>query len=146
MSRRAKGRWPGRQRNLSWAFRATTYQCALGAIRVSKHHAWLDQWLVTCQCRQWVWLTADNPGALRCPDEVNLASQKQLIGMLEKEGVVFVPASARGDGDLWPVEQGFLIAGMTLLRAKRLGRQFGQVALLHGVLGSRARIIWLAAN
>lgn len=134
------------ERRWSWLFRATGYFCERGMLRVGRKSAWLDCWLAEAGEQHWVWVTADNPGAVLDGAERNAAAQSVLLARLARWGLNVMPMSAVADAGDWPVEYGYLCCGVGVSKARRIGREFGQLAVLAGTRKGRVRIIWLAGS
>jgi hypothetical protein len=150
MSRQARKRWRHQQKNAryrySWIFRATSYRSELGALAVGERHPWLDEWLRAKGQRYWIWLTAENPAALQCAEAANKSARNELATLLTELQMPRLSVVAQAAAGDWPEEAGELCAGLPLGKARRLGKKFGQLALLAGKYQGRARIVWLAAN
>lgn len=85
--------------------------------------------------RSAAFLTAWNPYSRPTPLEQNKAAQTELRQRLAQEGLSLLEGEGRGaDGD-WPPEPSILALGCSKKLAKKLGRQFGQNA-----------IVWAGAN
>ncbi len=88
----------------------------------------------------WAILTAWNPGAKQRTLAENEARQAALKGALVGERW---RAGVNGEG-AW-AEPSLIVSGLPLRRALRLGRDFGQLALIWGC-GQRAALVWCAAG
>ncbi len=75
-------------------------------------------------------ITAFNPSALPCTDEENEQRQAYLRRRVESLGLAFVEGESTAADGSWR-ESTLLCTGMTLHIALDLGREFGQVAILH---------------
>lgn len=88
----------------------------------------------------WAILTAWNPGAEQRTLAENEARQAALQEELAGERWC---AGVNGEG-AW-AEPSVIVSGLPLRRALRLGRDFGQLALIWGC-GQRAALVWCAAG
>lgn len=142
------------------AFAATTFcvhapECHI-PIRVNRpSHAngdgALDRLLEQCGVREYAFITAHNPNAERHSEPFNAAAQERLRNHLQQRGFAFFPGvgkpSAPDSGDEpWPDEPSFLVLGISKAAAQRLGREFGQAAIVHGALGAPATIAWCTSR
>lgn len=86
---------------------------------------------------RWGIVTAWNPGGAQAGSAENDTAQTRLTGRVQG----WSPLSGfNGDGG-WR-EDTLILRGVPLREAARLGRQFGQAAILWGV-GRRAALVWL---
>lgn len=136
-----------RRRQLAAAYRASLYRAGEWSIHIDQRHPALDAALADLGFRQWAFLTAVNPSSCRLTDADNHGRMQALLQALKRcrqpfilgESIALAPAR-HGD---WPPEAGVLLPGLALGRARRLARRFGQNALVAGVRGRRARLVWL---
>ncbi|MFC4637194.1 DUF3293 domain-containing protein [Deinococcus hohokamensis] len=87
--------------------------------------------------QRWALITAWNPGGLRQPPAVNHTAQARL--QAATRAWPQQPA-VNGHGE-W-AEPALLLLGLPLPEALRLGRAFGQAAVLFGT-GLRVALVWL---
>lgn len=137
----ARGRTPAREA----AYRAAAYIVLLpGArrltLRVGRCEPALDRLLARHALRDWAFLTAWNPqGAVLAPGR-NAQRQRGLRRSLR--GVrLLLPGAGWADDATW-CEASLLAVPLSSSRAMRLGRQFGQLAVLVGTRGGSARLAW----
>ena len=75
-------------------------------------------------------LTAWNPGSRRRANEINQAAQCELEATLRAAALpLFAGVGVDPNGN-WPGEQSVLVLGIGRERAERLGRHYGQIAIL----------------
>ncbi|MFN0204067.1 MAG: 2-amino-4-hydroxy-6-hydroxymethyldihydropteridine diphosphokinase [Bacteroidia bacterium] len=125
------------------AYQQTNYKvAALGfSIRVGEENEQLTQYLQQNQVLEWAFLTAWNPFSEEFSFSENGKRNEALETLLSDykrwkgEGV--------GENSGWQPEESFFIENITLEKAKTLGRQFQQNALLWGKYGEPAQLIWL---
>ncbi len=86
---------------------------------------------------RWAVVTAWNPAGRKTDAVPNVAAQARLAAA--SQGWCPLPGW-NGDG-AWR-EEALILRGVSLREAARLGRQFGQAAVVWGV-GRRAALVWL---
>jgi hypothetical protein len=59
----------------------------------------------------------------------------------ERRGYTAFPGEGIGDDGQWPPERSLLILGIARDDARRLGREFGQLAIVHGEKGGPAMLL-----
>ena len=111
-------------------------------LRVGDRSSQLDRMLVANRCRQWAFLTAWNPGSEIQSPLRNTARQRRLLRALQGNGYRWLPGLGDGDDGEWPAEPSLLVLGMPMHEAVRVGRHFGQNAVLVGKLGQCAMLVW----
>ena len=89
---------------------------------------------------RWAVLTAYNPGGRQRARQPNESAQRKLEERLA--GFPCLPG-INGEG-AW-TEASVIVSGLTLRSALRLGREFAQVAVLHGS-GRRAALVWCTSG
>ncbi|WP_235910280.1 DUF3293 domain-containing protein [Deinococcus kurensis] len=87
--------------------------------------------------QRWAILTAWNPGAQPTSADLNRARQAQLTA----EAQSWAPLPGWNGEGAWR-EDTVILRGVPLPEAVRLGRRFGQAAVVWGV-GRRAALVWL---
>jgi len=110
-------------------------------IRIGSHHERLDEMLDDHQCDAWSYITASNPASDLLSDEQNAGRNRKLESLLESQSFVFYRGEGIGSDPTWPAEASFLILGISREAAMRLGRQFGQNAIVCGVRGEAAELV-----
>jgi len=94
--------------------------------------------------QSWVVITADNPGSRLLSVAENRPRQQELSELLASLGLRCWPAENLAMAGDWPPENGFFAMGSPLdrRRAKALGRQMGQNAVLFGTATGAAELLW----
>lgn len=132
--------------DLTAAFHATAYRCFLptGAVdvRIGKGCAAVDALCERLGYGEWCVVTAANPGAARLPEAENRLGNEALRARLGLARLPAFPAENRADVEGWPVEEGYLVMGIAAAKARELGRDFGQAAVVCGAAGESARLVW----
>ena len=59
---------------------------------------------------------------------------------IARHGYQWLPGEGRARSGDWPPEQSFLILGIPVSEARILGRRYGQLAIVVGRLGKKARL------
>jgi hypothetical protein len=131
---------------LHTAYLRTTYwveaRPAPIALRVGERSRALDRVLAQHRGRQWAFVTAWNPQSQPVASWRNVARDAQLRHRLARAGYRWLPALGEGDDPDWTPEPSVLVLGMSAPDAARLGRRFGQNAVVIGKLGGRATLLW----
>lgn len=91
----------------------------------------------------WALVTPFNPRGQTIDGNRNSANLEKLRSELLKAGQTFFAACNRDPGGHWPDEDGFLIIDPEPQLPERLGRLFGQHAILRGEPGQPSRLVWL---
>ncbi|MGY2892420.1 DUF3293 domain-containing protein [Deinococcus sp. UYEF24] len=89
---------------------------------------------------RWAVLTAYNPGSSQRARQANEDAQRKLEAQLSSFPCL---PGVNGEGE-W-AEASVIVFGLPLRSALRLGREFAQVAVLHGS-GRRAALVWCASG
>jgi hypothetical protein len=128
------------------AFERTTYLARLPdgrsvRIRVGKQCAALDELLASHGASTWCYVTAWNPGARPLAAAENAARHEELLAALRLLGKPFFEGEGVPDDPGWEPERSVLVLGIALAEARALGRRFGQLAIVAGRAGERARLV-----
>lgn len=91
----------------------------------------------------WAILTAWNPGAIPTAAATNRHAAARLAAQLDRLGMPCWPG-LNHDGDGGHAEPSLLVPGLAAADADALAAQFGQLALVAGVIGGPARLRILA--
>ncbi|MCW3095671.1 MAG: hypothetical protein JWL77_1289 [Chthonomonadaceae bacterium] len=125
------------------AYRRTAYRVDDGGdsfeFRIGIRHPKLDALLDRHKARSWAFVTAYNPYSQPLDDRANRRRQAAF------ERSLFLPfLHGKGQGLVgnWTPEASVLLMGITPQRARRLGSQWEQAAVVIGVRGGRPRLQW----
>lgn len=134
-------------RELEAAYRRTRYRVSLpggGAIelRIGQRSRAVDRVLAVCGYRHWAFVTAANPGSRPLPAWRNQARTQGLARTLVAAGFRALLGFGEPEQGGWIPEASFLVLGMTASRARRLGRQFQQNAIVAGRRGRAGALHW----
>ena len=110
-------------------------------MRVEESCAELDALLTDHGVSTWAYITASNPGSRQLSDEDNSARLRELEADVDTLGVRAYPGEGVADDGRWPPESSLRILGIAQDDAVRLGRRYGQVAVVCGELGSAAKLV-----
>ena len=106
--------------------------------------------LETCLGRRGVtsacFLTAANPGSVLQSDETNSSAHKELIESIERAGYPWLPGVASDPAGNWPEESSVLVPGMDYEVALKLGRRFGQNALVWIDASGLPTLLWVSGQ
>jgi hypothetical protein len=131
------------------AYRATRYVIRPHAftggsewvLRVDALHPELDTALAARGHLEWAFLTAWNPGSRPRDKDENDRAQQQLKSELAAEGWLVVDAIGVAVDENWS-EDSLFVPGLSRAEAERLGRAYGQVAVLVGRVGAPAELLF----
>jgi hypothetical protein len=101
----------------------------------------LDDLLTDHSVSTWAHVTASNPASRRLSDEDNMARQHELERDVAGLGVTSYPGEGVGDDGQWPPEPSLLILGIARGDAVRLGRRYGQLAVVCGERGRAGELV-----
>ena len=103
--------------------------------------------LMRCHARHDVqtsaFITAWNPGSYVQPDVVNAAAQKRLHAALTEGGYPIIEGQGEDPDGNWVPEASFLVLGIGEADACRLGREFGQIAVVFAGPDAIPRLLLL---
>jgi hypothetical protein len=132
---------------LERAYRATAYRVEGPDGRFSIHIGQtcpeLDALLTLTHTTTWAYITACNPRSVPTADAQNQARQRELEERVRAR-FRFYRGEGVGDDGKWPPEPSLLVLGIDGDTAARLGREFGQHAVVVGTLGGAAELLWLS--
>jgi hypothetical protein len=130
------------------AYRRTTFFADIPAgrlgLRIGETYSELDSLLEMTGTETWAYVTAYNPGSVRLSEDENMMRHRQLEQKVATQGFVSYPGEDVGDDRCWPAESSLLVLGTGRDDAERLGREFGQVALVYGARGREAELLLCA--
>lgn len=140
--------WKARQCwRLGQAYRSTAYRLHLGGVSLDIFPGCpsprLAHWLCRQGARRFALITACNPSSCLLDVAENAARQARLAARLSALGLRFLPACNGPEAADWSPEPSFLVLDAPLALLLRLGRSFGQNALVAGRRGGRPRLVWL---
>jgi len=101
----------------------------------------LDALLVRHGAVRWAFITAWNPASLQLTRGANDRRQADLAASLSADGYHTLTGRGLGDDTSWPPEESLLVLDISTRKARRFGRQFGQLAIVAGSTGAEARLV-----
>ena len=90
---------------------------------------------------RWAFITAWNPASSRLPATENSRRQSELAAELDAAGYAYLPGEGIGEGTTWAPEESVFVMGISGREARRLGRKFGQLAIVVGHKSQPARLV-----
>ena len=93
----------------------------------------------------WAFVTAWNPASVPQRPEQNAQRQLELMELVAAKGYGMLPGEGIGEDPKWTPEESVLILGIGRREAIRLGRRFGQLAIVVGKLEGPASLVSCAA-
>ena len=112
------------------------------AVRIDESNVQLDRLLAARSERRWIFITACNPRSKRSSSWRNHARQHALLQSVRRSGKRWLNGLGEGLDNEWLPEPSIVVFGLGPHAGRRLGRQFGQFAVVAGRLGGRAQLLW----
>jgi hypothetical protein len=132
---------------LDAAYRATTYRVHAPEraidVRIARGHPELDALLAAMRAETWAVVTACNPRSRPESPEVNRERHARLVEAVERTGLLHLEADGVPADDRWTPERSLFVAGLSRQQAASLGHRFEQNAIVYGVRGGVAELVWL---
>ncbi|MCW5619562.1 MAG: DUF3293 domain-containing protein [Burkholderiales bacterium] len=122
------------------AYRSMGMQCV--EVRVGRRCAVLDRLLHRLGVREWLFITAWNPHSRPLPRWRNRARQRALQRALRRNVRVLYCGLGVPDDRSWRSEHSVFAGPVAAGRARRLGRQFRQNAVVIGRRGGVPVLLW----
>jgi hypothetical protein len=129
---------------LDVAYRAAHYRVFAQmpfTLRVGEPSAELDALLDSHAATTWAFATACNPGSQPLSAEENAERMSQLHAVLTD--CARYPGEGGDPAGEWPGEPSVLVVGISREEAVRVAVAFGQNAILTGVRGGAAELVWV---
>jgi Protein of unknown function (DUF3293) len=132
---------------LEAAYLATTFRVEAPSgnvdIRIGRDSMKLDALLLHLGATEWAYVTAWNPGSRLLSADLNAAAQDTMLQIIRDRRFAFYEGDGIPDTPGWVPERSVWIAGISRQYAVKIGRQFGQNAIVVGILGGVAELVWL---
>ena len=133
-------------RRLVEAYLRTSYQIKskpFPPIRIGVTNPLLEGWLDEHHFKSYAFITAWNPFSklLHLPE--NQRRNKDLETELKNTACFILPGFGIGEDDNWPPEESFFAPGIAAEDAIRLGRKYGQNAIVCWEKGGLPELWWL---
>lgn len=133
------------QQELIDAYRNTAYRIDSPSgplvIRIGETVPQLDALLEQHGVRSWAFITAWNPGSRELPEPENVARHAALERRIAALGPATLPGAGEDQSGSWHPEQSVLALGIDRATAQDLGREFGQNAIVVGVIRGTAELL-----
>lgn len=110
-------------------------------IRVGKLNKGLDRLMVRHRAESCAFVTGWNPGSVRLSDKENHARHERLIRMVQTLACPFLYGTGVAEDGNWPAEKSVLIFAISEKQAKKLGKRFGQLAIVFVTRGRAPRLL-----
>jgi len=128
------------------AYQATAYVVHFDdhdyTIRVGDDCTELDDLMIQHEVGTWTFITAYNPLSEKLSAKENEKRNEKLAAELALRDLEIYPATSRADSGEWPEERSFLVLGLNLEEASRLGFEHGQHAIVFGRFNKPAQLVW----
>jgi hypothetical protein len=122
-------------------FRVAEIQPAMD-IRIGQPCPALDQLLVQHGVRSWAFITAWNPGSRKLDAAENRRRQAALQAEVKQRGYTVYCGAGVPDEVGWEPEESILVVGIDCEEAAKLGRQYGQAAIVVGERDTKAKLVF----
>lgn len=109
--------------------------------RVHQKSPALDDALRRCGIDRWTQLTAYNPLGQQVSQAANTEAHQRLIDVLSRKSIQWWPGYGLPDDPSWGAEVSVVLLGVRLHTAMQLAQDYGQAAIVHGLVGGRARLL-----
>ena len=127
------------------AYRETVFVATVDGqtvrIHVDRTSPELDDVLKPRGVTTWAFITAWNPASEQLTREVNDARHELLKGDVNRLNLQSFEGQGEPANSDWTPEQSLLVAGISEPDAVRLGRRYGQTAIVVGEIGGKARLL-----
>lgn len=101
----------------------------------------LEALLTRKRATRWAFITAWNPHSTPLPPEENARRDADLLQAIADLGLEALPGEGIGEDPDWTPEKSLLVLGISRGQAERLGRRFGQLAIVVGRRGEPSRLV-----
>lgn len=133
-------------RELEWAYKATDFVVEDDetniVIRIGQMNSKLDNLLAKREIENWAFITAFNPRSEQLTDEENADRHSELLAVTKAGDYEFLNGYGRGPVGDWPPEKSLLIFNVDREAAKKIGKRFGQNAIVAGRIGDFPELVW----
>ena len=128
---------------LARAYRNADYRVNGTTLKVDESHPDFDRLLSELGADYYVILTAYNPKSTPLPSALNVARHQQLLQLLAGRQLGWITASGADPTNEWDEEHGVCLLDPPQEEAYEIARLFEQHAIVEGLRGGQARLIWL---
>ena len=110
-------------------------------IKVGQVNQELDHLLQIHNCITWAYITAYNPYSELTDDRTNEKKNNQLRNDLTE--YILLAGEGVGSDKSWQPEKSFLILGIELKDAIRIGKKYRQNAIVVGKINEEPQLVWI---
>lgn len=111
-------------------------------IRIGDDCEELDELMIQHEVGTWTVITAYNPLSEKLSAKENAKRNEKLNIELGLLGLQTYPTTSISDAKDWPDEKGFLVLGLNLEEASRMGLERDQHAIVFGRFNKPAQLVW----
>ena len=134
---------PSFDRQLHDNYHSTDYICQNFRIQPGVWPAEFSDFLRVNGWNDFAFITAYNPYSSQLLSQAeNIKQHHQLLDVLSKSGLTFLPATGEDREGKWPAEAGVFLFNAGLEPALQLGAFFKQNAILWGTCTTPPEILW----
>jgi hypothetical protein len=109
--------------------------------RIGRTSARLDRLLERHGATRWGHITAWNPSSVELPKAENERRQRRLVAALKRAGFKVLDGDGADPKGRWTPEPTAFVIGIGVREARRLGREYGQLAIVVGQGGKPPRLV-----
>lgn len=113
-------------------------------LRIGAPNAALDALLQAQGAAGAAFISAANPRSRKRAQGANRAAHRDLAATLRQAGFACYPGEGRDPSGAWPAEPSLLVLDIPRPYAERLGRRFGQNAIVYARRGGAPELVLLA--
>ena len=128
---------------LARAYRNADYRVNGTVLKIDEPHPAFDRILSEAGADYYVILTAYNPKSTPLPPALNAVRHEQLLQLLAGRGLSYLAASGADPANDWEEEHGVCLLDPPQEAAYEIARLFEQHAIVEGLRGGRAQLVWL---
>ena len=109
--------------------------------RIGRTSARLDKLLERHAAMRWAHITAWNPSSVPLPKAENARRQRRLVAELKGAGFTILEGDGADPQGRWTPEPTAFVRGIGARDARRLGREYNQLAIVVGQRGKPPRLV-----
>ena len=111
------------------------------SFRIGRTSPRLDRLLERHAATRWAHITAWNPSSIPLPKRENERRQRGLLAALKRAGFTALEGDGADPKGRWTPEPTAFVLGLGVGEARRLGREYAQLAIVVGQRGKPARLV-----
>lgn len=135
-----------RSREFESAYRKAIYIVIEGKekriFRIGDVSAAVDEILKNKQAARFAFITAYNPRSKEMTQTENETRQKELEQSLRAAGHEFLHGCGTSENGTWKPEKSVFVFDISKPEAVKIGREFGQNAIVYGEKGGEIELMW----